>query len=246
MGTGGSMGIPVATCKCPVCSSSSVYNKRARPSGLLKIGKKQFLIDVGPDFRMQALRFDIDHLDGVLISHTHFDHIGGLDDLRVFHFLQKKSLPCLLSKEVYEELKLRFHYLFHHSKCSWLNFQILPKDFGEVDFEGVHFNIVSYYQADMKVTGYRIDNFAYISDIRKYDEAVIYALKGVEILVLSALRYTPTEVHFSIDEAIAFSRKVGAKKTYFTHIAHELDHEKTNAELPADIRLAYDGLEIPL
>lgn len=240
------MGIPVLTCKCSICSSASPHNKRWRPSGLLKIEGKQLLIDAGPDFRAQALRFGIDHLDGLLITHTHFDHIGGLDDLRVFYFLQQKSIRSLLSFESYEELKLRFHYLFKEGKCSWLSFDILQKEFGEITFQGIDFSIVSYYQAGMQVTGYRMDHFAYISDIREYDERIVDALKGVEILVLSALRYTPTEVHFSLDEAVDFARKVGAKKTFFTHIAHELDHEEANAKLPSDIRLAYDGLEIQL
>ncbi len=238
------MGIPAIACHCPVCTSSSPFNKRSRPSGLLKIGKKQFLIDAGPDFRAQALRFGIDRLDGVLITHTHFDHIAGFDDLRVFYFLHKQMVHCLLSKDSFEEIKIRFHYLFNDSKCRWAKFQILEKDFGTTSFEGVTFDTVSYFQAEMKVTGYRIDRLAYISDIRRYDEAVIDALKGVEILILSALRLTPTEVHFSIDEAIAFARKVGAKKTFFTHIAHELEHEETNRHLPEDIRLSYDGLEI--
>ncbi len=231
-------------CSCAVCKSESIFNKRARPSGLLTIGKKQFLIDAGPDFRMQALHFGITHLDGVLITHTHFDHISGFDDLRAYYFLQNKQVKCLLSKDSFEELKIRFHYLFDDSKCRWADFQILEKDFGPVQFEGVKFDVVSYYQAEMKVTGYRIDRFAYISDIRTFDAALIKALHGVDILVLSALRYTPSEVHFSIDEAISFVRKVGAKKTFFTHIAHDLDHDETNRKLPEDIRLAHDGLQI--
>lgn len=244
LGSGGSMGVPVVSCKCKVCRSDSLFNKRLRPSALLKIGKKQFLLDAGPDFRMQALRYGIDHLDGLLLTHTHFDHIGGLDDLRAFYFLQDKSISCLLSKETCEEVKRCFHYFFHESKCAWLKFQLLKKDFGPVEFEGVHFECVTYFQAEMKVTGYRFDKFAYISDIRDYDESVIEGLKGVDILILSALRYTPTKVHFSIDEAIHFSRKVGAKKTFITHIAHDLEHDETNARLPGDVRLAYDGLEI--
>lgn len=238
------MGVPVLSCKCKVCKSDSLFNKRLRPSALLKMGKKQFLIDVGPDFRMQALRYGIDYLDGVLLTHTHFDHVGGLDDLRAFYFLQEKRLHCLLSRETYEEIKLRVHYIFQEDKCSWLKFQILKNDFGPIEFEGVHFECVSYFQAGMKVTGYKFDNLAYISDIRDYSEAVIDRLKGVDILILSALRYTPTKVHFSIDEAIHFARQVGAKKTFITHIAHDLEHEETNGRLPEDVRLAYDGLEI--
>lgn len=238
------MGVPAIACHCPVCTSPSPFNKRLRPSGLLKIGSKRFLIDAGPDFREQALRYGIDHLDGILITHTHFDHIAGFDDLRVFYFLHKKSAHCLLSSDSFEEIKIRFHYLFDDSKCRWAKFDVLKEDFGTVAFEGVTFDIVSYFQAGMKVTGFRVDRLAYISDIRKYDEKVIEALQGVEILILSALRLVPTEVHFSLDEAVAFARRVGAKKTFFTHIAHELDYEETNRLLPEDIRLSHDGLEI--
>lgn len=244
LGTGGSMGIPAVACTCPVCKSDSIFNKRSRPAGLLKIGKKQFLIDAGPDFRTQALHYGINHLDGVLITHTHFDHIAGFDDLHALYFLQDERPHCLLSKDSFDELKLRLHYLFDGSKCKWADFEVLEKDFGSVKFEGVKFDYLSYFQAEMKVTGFRHDNFAYVSDIRRYDQAAIDALKGVDVLILSALRHTASEVHFSIEEAIAFARTVGSKKTFFTHIAHDLDHDETNNSLPEDIRLAHDGLEI--
>lgn len=247
LGTGGSLGVPVVSCNCRVCRSISPLNKRFRPSGLLTIGNKRFLIDVGPDFREQAIKFGIHHLDGVLITHTHYDHIGGLDDLRVFHMLHKKQLSCLSSKETFDEIHQRFHYLFKKrggESCLQLNFELLENDFGHVEFEGVDIHYLTYFQAGMKVTGYRIGSFAYISDIHKYDARVLEELKGVEILVLSALRPTTSEVHFSLDEAIEFSRKVGAVRTFFTHIAHEIDHEETNSKLPPGITLSNDGLEI--
>lgn len=250
LGTGGSAGVPIIGCKCAVCQSSSQFNKRARPSALLKIGKKQFLIDAGPDFRMQALHYGIDQLTGVLITHTHYDHIGGIDDLRVFYFMQHQLMPILASIETYDELRHRFHYLFKTQQAdgtlqSQFDFHILENDFGNVHFQGIKVHTVSYSQANMKVTGYRFGNLAYISDIRHYEQQVVDHLQGVETLIISALRYTPTEVHFSIDEAIEFSKNVGAKRTFLTHIAHDLDHDETNQKLPANIRLAHDGLEIP-
>ena len=205
---------------------------------------------MGPDFRDQSLRYSINKLDGVLLTHTHYDHVGGIDELRVYFFKHKLRLPTLSSIETYEELRHRFHYLFmtmqsDGSLQSQLDFQILEDDFGKVKFQGVPIQYVSYVQANMKVTGYKLGNLAYISDIREYDERVVEDLQGTEILVLSALRYTPSEVHFSIEEAIEFSRKVGAKKTFFTHIAHDLEHDETNKMLPDDVRLAHDGLEVP-
>lgn len=249
LGTGGSMGVPVIGCTCATCSSPSAFNKRLRPSGLVRLGNKQFLIDAGPDFREQALREKIMHLDGILLTHTHFDHIAGLDDLRVFTFLQPHSLPCLLSEETLEEIKVRYHYLMQYSQkkkspYAQLDFQVLEGDFGKTVFEGFEWEYLSYFQAKMKVTGFRLGSFAYVSDIREYDQRVFRTLEGVETLVLSALRHTPSEVHFSLEEAIDFVRKVGAKRAFFTHIAHELEHEETNRSLPSDIRLGHDGLQI--
>lgn len=221
-----------------------------RPSVLLSVGPKRYLIDAGPDFRTQALHYGIDHLDGVLLTHTHYDHIGGLDELRVFYFFHKKRIPILSSIETYDELRFRFHYLFKTKQAdgslqSQFDFQILEEDFGKTHFQGLLVHYMTYTQANMKVTGFRFKDLAYVSDIRDYSDRVIETLKGVKTLVLSALRYTPTEVHFSIDEAIAFSKKVGAEKTLLTHIAHDLDHDQTNQKLPATIRLAHDGLEVP-
>lgn len=249
LGTGGSAGVPIITCKCAVCRSSSPFNKRYRPAALITAGKKQFIIDVGPDFRDQALHYQIDRLDGVLLTHTHYDHIGGLDELRVFYFKHHIRLPTLASIETYDELKHRFHYLFKTEQSdgtlqSQLDFRILDDDFGKTNFEGLALEYVSYIQANMKVTGYKFGDLAYISDIREYANRVIDALQGTNTLILSALRYTPSEVHFSIEEAVEFARKVGAKRTFFTHIAHDLDHDETNRKLPHDIRLAHDGLEL--
>ncbi|MCI0382271.1 MAG: MBL fold metallo-hydrolase [Chlamydiae bacterium] len=251
LGTGGSMGVPVVTCSCKVCTSPSPYNKRLRPSGLVKWDGKQILIDAGPDFREQALRFNIRHLDGILLTHTHYDHIGGIDDLRVFYFLKKMRVHCLSSKETSDELKYRYHYLFRHAEeekdiVFQLDLETLPDDFGKTHFMSIPIQYVTYFQAGMKVNGFRFGSFAYISDIQKYDVQIFPYLEGLDILVVSALRETPSPAHFTLEEAISFARKVGAKKTYITHIAHNLEHEETNRKLPKDIRLAYDGLEITI
>ncbi len=249
LGTGGSMGVPVIGCSCSVCRSPSDRNKRLRSAGLLKIGSKTLLIDVGPDFRQQALKFQIKHLDGILLTHCHFDHIGGLDDLRVFYFIQKKALPCLLSKEMMEDLKVRYDYLMQplskgKSVYTQLDFQVLEGDFGLTHFEGIPIQYLSYTQAGIKVNGFRVGSFAYVSDIREYSETIFDALKGVEVLVLSSLALLPSRMHFSVEEAIAFANRVGASMTYLTHAAHELDYEEVSRDLPSQVRLSYDGLEI--
>lgn len=249
LGTGSSTGIPVITCKCVVCHSTHKKNKRLRPAGLIRVKGKHFLIDAGPDFRTQALQHHIYHLDGVLLTHGHFDHIAGLDDLRVFYFLQKKRLPCLLSKELLEELRVRYDYFFRYEEeemmgGSRFSFHALPDDFGSIDFQGIHIGYCSFLQKGTKVTGFRIGNFAYILDIREFSEEIFDFLKGVEVLILSALRYTPSPAHFSLEEAIAFATKVGAKKIFFSHIAHEIDHSECSKKLPPHIALGYDGLEM--
>jgi phosphoribosyl 1,2-cyclic phosphate phosphodiesterase len=249
LGTGGSMGVPVIGCPCSVCHSQSPYNKRLRSSGLVTIQDRVLLIDAGPDFREQALKFNIGHLNGVLLTHPHFDHVGGVDDLRAFYFIQHKRLPCLLSEETMDDLKKRYHYMLRplqegKSISAQLDFQILENDFGNLVFEGVNIHYMTFAQAGTKVTGFRIGSLAYVSDIREYTEELFLSLKGIKTLVLSALRQVPTPMHFSIDEAVVFAKQVGAEQTYLTHIAHDLDYAEVSRSLPSSIYLSYDGLEI--
>jgi phosphoribosyl 1,2-cyclic phosphate phosphodiesterase len=251
LGTGASMGTPVMTCRCPVCTSKNPFDHRLRPAGLLKLGQERILIDSGPDLRQQALKFGIDRLDAVLITHTHFDHIAGLDDLRVYYFLHKKTLPCLLSKDSYQEIQERTPYFFKKSNDdvmggSRFNFQVIKDDFGMEAFAGRRWQIMTFEQGGMKVTGYRLGSFAYVMDLKHFSSDIYQALKGVEVLVMSALRYTASPAHLSMEEAVAFASKVGAQQTWFSHIAHDLDHETTNQQLPPGVKLAYDGLEIPI
>jgi phosphoribosyl 1,2-cyclic phosphate phosphodiesterase len=243
------MGTPVVTCHCPVCSSKDPINHRLRPAGLLKLGDKRFLIDAGPDYRHQALKYGIERLDGVLLTHTHFDHVAGLDDLRVYYFLHKKTLPCLLSRPSLDELKIRNHYFFTGSNDDVMGgsrfaFQVVEDDFTEVDFAGERWKIMTYEQGGMKVTGFRWKNFAYVIDLKNFTPELYKALKGVEVLVMSALRYRPSPAHLTMEEAVAFAQKIGARETWFSHVAHDLDHAATNRELPAGMKLAHDGLEI--
>lgn len=249
LGTGSSMGIPVVGCHCPVCRSESPCNQRTRPSGLLTINGKRLLIDCGPDFRLQALKHHIEHLDGLILTHAHHDHIAGIDELRVLYMRSKKPLPCLLSKHTAEDLHLRYSYIFKDpvnpmQLVSRIHLQVLEGDRGETSFVGCPIRYFTYSQGGMAVNGYRIGNFAYVSDIRDYPETIFDDLKGVEHLVVSALRFELTAFHLGINEAIDFAERAGAKHTWLTHIAHELEHEATNGYLPPNIRMAYDGLEL--
>lgn len=243
------MGVPVVGCTCAVCRSSSSFNKRLRSSGLLQVMEMNILIDVGPDFRQQALLHEISHIDGVVITHTHYDHIGGIDDLRIFYLMQKKALPCLLSNYSFEEVKKRYDYLLRPASAyanltARFDFQVFPDERGIVEFVGIPLSYITYLQGGMKVNGFRLGRFAYVSDIREFSETIFDDLQGVETLIVSALRHHPSHVHFNLEEAAEFSQRVGARQTWLTHLGHELDYLEANASLPADVRLAYDGLNI--
>ncbi|NGX46326.1 MAG: Ribonuclease BN [Chlamydiae bacterium] len=236
-------------CNCEVCHSDDPHNKRLRPSGLLTFGDKKILVDTGPDLRYQMLKSSVDRLDGVILTHTHFDHIAGLDELRAFYLLKRQVLPLLLSFTSLEDLKKRYDYLFKEK--SWgvtlaaqLHFQVLENERGETEFLGVPLSYMTYEQGGMRVNGYRFGEFAYVTDIRNYPESIFQDLQGVRYLVLSALRTTPSPVHFTLEEATAFAGKIGPEKVWFTHIAHEMDHEKAEKTLPTGFALAYDGLTI--
>ncbi len=248
LGTGGSLGVPVIGCSCLVCSSADPKNRRMRSSAVLQIGEKVFLIDAGPDFRSQALKYQINRLDGFLLTHAHYDHLGGLDDMKVYQHIQQRKLPCLMSKETFAEVKVRYHYFIREEEgvydSPFFSWHLLEKGQGDVLFEGVHFTSVSYYQMGMKVSGFRVGNLAYISDIKIYEEEILQRIQDVDILVVSALRHTSSPMHFSVEEAVAFARKVNAKRTFFTHVSHELDHATTNASLPKGFEMAYDGMEV--
>lgn len=251
LGTGSSLGIPVIGCHCSTCESPLPVNKRLRSSILINKNGKTLLIDTSPDLREQALKFHVEKIDGVLFTHAHYDHTAGIDDLRIYHFINKHTLPCLASKETADDLKKRYYYMFkdqpyeaiHQSRLELL---LLPKDRGTLLFEGIHLRYFSFQQLTMKITGFRIDNFAYVTDIKSYPETIFEDLEGVDTLILSALRYTSSPMHLSIDEAVDFAKKAKVKKTWLIHMAHELEHERANNYLPQDIQLAYDGLKLTL
>lgn len=251
LGTGASMGIPVIGCDCSVCQSPSPFNKRMRSSLLLSLSQKRFLIDVGPDFRLQALKHAIHHLDGLLLTHSHFDHIAGLDDLRILCFRSKRPIPCALSEETLREVKTRYHYLMPEEReerpsSNQFDFHVFSGKEGSTTFEGVDLNYFSYSQKGIQVSGLRVKDFAYVIDILEYDPSIFKHLEGVRILVISGMTWKRTNAHIGIYEVIGFVEKVGCEQAYLTHMAHEVEHELANGKLPRGIQVAYDGLKLHL
>ncbi|MBM3198550.1 MAG: MBL fold metallo-hydrolase [Chlamydiae bacterium] len=248
LGTGSSLGVPIVCCKCAVCTSVNPKNKRWRSSSLLEVSGRKFLLDAGPDYRTQALHYGIDEIHGFILTHAHYDHMGGFEDLKVYAH-KKEKVPCLLLAKTFEELRSKHVHLFQEmgqnsTESPFFTWTIYKSSFGQVLFAGLPLEILSFSQVGMPVMGIRVGNLAYISDIKEYSEELAYRLQGIDTLIISAPRKSRSPLHFSIDDALQFASLVRAKKTYLTHIAHEVDHEALEKELPSSVFLAYDGLTL--
>ncbi len=249
LGTGASSGIPVMGCTCEVCTSKDRKNKRFRASSLLRYEGRQILIDAGPDIRQQALCFGIRHVDGLMLTHTHYDHVGGLEELRVFSRVQNRPIDCLLSPISLVHIKKLFYYFFEEHKedktiPAKFEFHLLDGLRGATEFCGLPIRYFTYAQPHMEVTGYRFGDLAYITDIKSYPETIFEDLKDVKTLIISALRHTSSKLQFSVDEAVDFAKRVHPSSTYLIHMAHEIEHNHLASLLPPNIFPAYDGLEL--
>ncbi len=249
MGTGTSSGVPTVSCKCPVCTSKDPKDKRLRSSVLVESDTTRIVIDSSPDFRRQMLKYDVDKLDAVVFTHCHFDHIGGFDDIRAFNYTSGAPVPIYLMPITFEKIKRTFYYAFGELEQEGggvpavAPFFIEDKPFkiGDIDITPIPL-----LHGKMKVLGFRIDDFAYCTDVNQIPEESYSLLKNLDCLILDALRYTKHPTHFSLDEAIAESGKINAGKTYFTHIAHQIKHSECQARLPESFYLAYDGLVLKI
>lgn len=247
LGTGTSQGIPVIGSTHPVCLSNDIRDKRLRSSVLLSWGEAQYVIDCGPDFRQQMLHVGCTHIDGILFTHEHADHTAGIDDIRPYFFRQG-DIPIYALPRVIDNLTNRFEYImsaenkYPGAPSVQVNVVDPHKPFelhGKtvVPILGLHNRI--------EVLGYRIDNFAYLTDIKTISEAEIEKLRGLEILVLNALREEPHHSHLNLEEAIGLSQQIKATNTYFTHISHLLGfHKDVEKKLPNNVHLAYDFLSL--
>jgi phosphoribosyl 1,2-cyclic phosphate phosphodiesterase len=248
LGTGASTGVPVIDCYCDTCRSVNVKNKRLRSSAFLTLGNKTLLIDASPDLRQQALTFRISAPDAVFLTHTHYDHVGGLEELRVYNFQKKKPLTCFLSSESYENVKKMFYYHFvprcpEGNFSAQFDFKVLTSHNGHFSYAGGDLRYFTYYQGKMPVLGLRIGELAYVTDIKEYNESIIQELYGVKTLVVSASGFERTRVQMTIDEALLFREKVAASCMFLTHLSHDVEYAKVSPLLPNGVFLAYDGFE---
>lgn len=247
LGSGTSTGVPVVGCACAVCRSTDPRNRRMRPGLRLELAGGTVIVDTSPDFREQALRFGIDRVDAVLYTHSHADHVFGLDDLRIFNFRQGASIPCFGSDETMDRMRQIFTYVFAGGQEGGGKPRLeLHAVRGPFDLLGERCLPIPVAHGEMEVFGYRVGRFACVTDVNFISEESFRLLAGVELLVLSALRYRPHPTHFSLAEAIAVARRIGARRTLLTHIAHDIDHGRLAIELPPGIELGYDGLVVAL
>jgi phosphoribosyl 1,2-cyclic phosphate phosphodiesterase len=247
LGCGTSNGVPVIGCSCPVCASQSPKNNRTRASLWIEgDGGESVLIDTSTEFRFQALREGVDRIDAVLYTHSHADHIHGIDDLRPLS--HRQPIPAYGSRATMEEITERFSYIFSSIGPGGGKPQIEPHviEDGPVREGSVSLLPVPLLHGDMPIYGYRVGDFAYLTDCSAIPEEGYVLLEGVEVLVIDALRYRPHPTHFHLEAALEAARNIGSPATYLTHMCHDLEYFRLLDELPEGVEPAYDGLSIEM
>jgi len=249
LGTGTSTGIPLIGSDHPVCQSSNEKDKRLRSSVLIQWDIYSYIIDTGPDFRQQMLRSKCNRIDGVLYTHEHSDHTSGIDDLRAFCFKQGE-IPIYGHKRVIDNLFNRFEYIFNKEKKYAGAPKLKPIEITEnknFKISNLIITPISYLHAKLQVYGYRFNDFAYLTDMKTIEDVEINKLDNLKVLVLNCIKIEPHYSHLNLEEALKLIRLIKPKKTYLTHISHMLGfHEEVQNNLPEDVFLAFDGLEIEL
>ena len=245
LGSGTSTGVPIITCQCSVCTSSDPHDKRLRPSILLEYDGRAVVIDTTPDFRTQALREHMTRLDAVVYTHGHADHIMGLDDTRVFYFRQQVPIPIYADAQCMQTLRNTFAYIFDGSYAYGGVGKLDPRLIdGPFDLWGLTFIPVPVLHGRLPIYGYRVRDAAYVTDVSEIPETTYRLLQGLDTLIIDGLRPKPHPTHLSLEQALAVVERVKPRRAFFTHIAHDLGHEATNATLPSHVQLAYDGLRL--
>ena len=244
LGTGTSSGVPMIACKCEVCLSANKNDRRLRSSILIRSEQATVVIDTTPDFRYQMLRSKVDHLDAVVFTHSHKDHIGGLDDIRAYNFFSQRPMPLYANEETAVALKRDFYYAFSDNKYPGIpELDLHVQDGQPFQVADLFFRPIHVRHLHMGVSGYRIGDFTYITDANHIEEPELEKIRGSRILVINALRQEKHLSHFTLQEAIDLATELNIPQTYFTHISHQMGlHDEVNKQLPKGMQLAHDGL----
>jgi phosphoribosyl 1,2-cyclic phosphate phosphodiesterase len=246
LGSGTSVGVPTLGCHCAVCRSEDPRDRRLRPSVLLRYEGRNVLIDTTPDFRYQALRAGLDHLDAILYTHGHADHVLGLDDVRPFNFRQRGSIPIYGSEETLDIIRRCFSYIFEdgEKESSVPRIETHTLDGAPFVLFGLEFTPVVLAHGKSMVYGFRFGAAAYLTDHSEIPGESLEKLGGLDVLFLDALRHKPHPTHSTVERSLGYVARLQPARTFFTHICHDLPHARTEEMLPRNVRLAYDGLEI--
>lgn len=241
LGSGTSTGIPQIGCKCRVCQSTDTKDKRLRASVMLVEGDTKILIDCGPDLRQQLIANQVDQISGILLTHEHYDHIGGLDDVRPLG-----GVKVFGEKKVLGVIKRNMPYCFVEDKYPGVPLiKLIEIDENAFEIQGLKIQPIRVMHYQLPILGYRIGNVAYLTDVKTIDDKAIQQLKNLDILILNALRIEKHMSHLSLNEALEVARIIGAKRTFFTHMSHDMGlHNEVNKLLPENIQLSYDGLKL--
>ena len=249
LGTGTSQGIPVIACTCPVCNSKDTRNQRLRSSVWIETDHHSILVDIGPDFRQQALRHGITRVDAILLTHEHADHTAGMDDIRPINFNMDRKIPLYAEAQALLDLKQRFYYIFGPNEYPGLPQLELHEITANQSFQIGTDQILPFRvrHGKMKIVGYKLNQFVYITDASQMEPFEIELIKNCECLVINALRHKTHHSHFNLDQALEFIQQVQPKQAFLTHLSHQMGtHADTEKTLDPSIRLAYDGLQIHL
>ncbi len=250
LGTGTSHGVPMVGCRCPVCLSENPKNNRTRSSILVRAPQGNFVVDTTPELRIQLLRESVDLVHAALFTHAHADHIYGLDDLRQFGHLLDREIPLYCEENVEQQIRQSFAYAFAELPSNRKRGAIPRFEFKRVTSTPFHLlgltiQPVRLLHGQLPVFGYRFANIAYCTDVSEIPEESFPLLENLDILILDALRYREHPTHFNITQAIEAVERIRPQRAYFTHLTHEIDHDRANRALPENISFAWDGLKIP-